>query len=240
MKAISLAVVALQSLLLAIPAIGAVPFDRAGVELDRDVRWRYGYVVTRHGAVLVRAPLAGAAGPAPSVPADAVSTFMARELKARPWKCGLELIFYAGLMTIVHVSRRRAPSASSAVNGRVRRLARAAGLAVTLVTVTMAPYLFSGYGEPLFSTWRGPGALSSSGLVPATAPVVPAVSYGLLLQWLFIMPMIASSRAAETLSLALGIRGSLWLVTAAFWGLIAAIGAFAGTSHEAASRHVVG
>jgi hypothetical protein len=43
MKAILLAVVALQSLLLAIPAIDAVPFNRVAVEPDRDRQWRYGY-----------------------------------------------------------------------------------------------------------------------------------------------------------------------------------------------------
>lgn len=152
---------------------------------------------------------------------------MARKLKTAPWKAGLELCFYAGLLALHRYGLPFLPWAPGAMRGRSRWSFGVALSSVILVTAAMAPYLATGYGEPLFSTRRGPGALSYSDLVPITAPVTSsAVSYGLLLQSVLIWPLMATQWVAEPLSALLGIRGSLWLVTVGFWGGVAATGAW--------------
>lgn len=217
----------LQWMLVAIPTIDAEQFDRWAVELERIGTWRYGYAMEYHGAILVQAPLR--AGAAPFVPPkdDRVAAIMARELKTARWKAGIELAFYAGLFLLGRHALPRLPWFRAAAQHRVRWSVGVALLVVVFVTVAMAPYLAAGYGEPLFSTRQGAGALSSSGLVPITAPVTPAVSYGLLLQWwVLIWPLMATQWAAEPLSAWLGIRGSLWLVSISFWSLLATIAAW--------------
>lgn len=218
----------LQCLLVAIPAIETEQFDRWAVELDRRGNWRYGYVQEHHGAALVRAPLLADTPAFVSQDEDPLAAVMARELRTMPWKAGLELGFYAGLLALYRYGLPRLPWTRSGAQPRWRRSSGVALSTVIFVSAAMAPYLAAGYGEPLFSTYRGPGALSYSGLVPITAPVTPAVSYGLLLQAWLIWPLMAAQWAAEPLSAWLGIRGSLWLVASGFWGIVAGAGAWVG------------
>lgn len=217
------AVLVLQYLLVAIPKIEPVLFDRRVVELQRSDSRRYGYVMQRHGAVLVRTTLDADAAPFVPPRDDRVATLMTRELKTTPWKAAIELAFYASLVALGRSALRTAPWMRAAPRRRLR-LSLGAGLsAIVFVSAVVAPYLAIGYGEPLFSTRRGPGALTSSGLVPVTAPIVPAVSYGLILEAFLIWPMMAMQWAAEPLSAWLGIRGSLWVVAAGFWAVVATV-----------------
>ena len=219
---------ALQWLLVAIPVIETEHFDRSAVELDRRGNWRYGYVQEHHGATLVRTPLRADAPPLAPRLEDALVPIMARELRTTPWKAGLELCFYACLLALYRYGLRRFAWARASAQHRWRRSPGVALSTAVFVSAAMAPYLATGYGEPLFSNRWGPGALSYSGLVPVTAPITPAVSYGLLIEAVLIWPLMATQWAAEPLSAWLGIRGSLWLVSAGFWGIVAAAGAWVG------------
>ena len=138
----------------------------------------------------------------------------------------MELAFYSALFGLYRLVRRVLHGiAVRPVGTRLRFSASVALSAAILVSASMTPYLLLGYGEPLFSNRMGPGALSSSGLVPSTAPITSAISYGLLLQQLLIWPMISAEWAAESLSALLGTRGSLWLVAVTFWSAIGALAA---------------
>jgi len=150
---------------------------------------------------------------------------MGRELRTTPWKAGLEFGFYEGLLALCRSGLARLRLAGAGARQR-RHCVGVALSIVVFVSAAMAPYLATGYGDPLFGTRMGPGALSDSGLVPISAPVTPSVSYGLLLQSMLIWPLMATQRAAEPLSAWLGIRGSLCLVAAGFWGVVAATGAW--------------
>ncbi len=218
-------VVALQWGLVWIPSVDIARFERIATELDRTDRWRYGYVLQHHGAVFARARYVSGAPPlGPLRRADRLSALMARELRLENWKAGLELLLYAGLFVLCRVGLPRFLGARPwAVRTGLRRCTSAALSGVIVVSVAMAPYLATGYGEPLFSNRIGPGALSYSGLVPATAPITSAISYTLYLQVLLIWPLVAAEWAARPLSAWLGIRGSLWLVSTVFGAAIAAL-----------------
>lgn len=215
-------VVLFQLSLIAVPTIADADFDRSADELTRTSRWRYGYIVQNHGAVLLKARLAVESPPLPPAPGGRLSILMARELRLRPWKAAFELAFYAALFGLSRVRRRFLTRVRAHRDGKFRRAAGAALFTVLLVTATMLPYLVLGYGEPLFSTHQGPGALSYSGLVSSTGGLnTPAVSYGILLQAVLIGPFMCTQWAAEPLSAWLGTGGSLWFVAVCFWGVVA-------------------
>ena len=217
----------MQWQLVAVPAVETSRFNASATELQRGVKWRYGYVLQYHGAVLVKTRTRNDAPPLRAPRAnDRLSAIMARELRLDPWKASAELAFYAGLFMLYRLGRR----AMSRLKERaaLTRLQCSAAIALStgvFVTAVMTPYLLVGYGEPLFSTWQGFGALSSSGLVPTTAPVVPSVSYRAYFQAVLIWPLMCAQWAAEPLSALLGIRGSLWCVAVLFWSAIAALAA---------------
>jgi hypothetical protein len=223
-------VLLVQWLLVRIPTMDRSDFEKYAAELERTARWRYGYLVQHHGAWIVRTRMDAHAPAFQPPPADdPLSRVMARELREGPWKASAELAFYAVLFTLYRCSRSRLhrlrilPAAPRLWHASA--VALAAGV---LVAAAMAPYLLSGYGEPLFSNCYGPGAITCTSLVPATAqPARSAVSYGLLLQGLLWWPLMATDWAAEPLSAALGIRGSLGCVATLFW---CAVGALVGAS----------
>jgi hypothetical protein len=209
----------------AMPRVDAWSFDRFAVELERSQTWRYGYILQHHGAVLVKTRLTPGTAPLrPPRSDDRLAAAMILELRGASLRAPLELLFYVGLwglarFVLPRISRPRVESATS----RRTALARAGISIAVFVTAAMAPYLLLGYGEPLFSNQMGPGALSSTGLVPPTGAVLSAVSYGMLLEALLMWPMIAMTWAAEPLSALMGIRGSLWVVACVFWSAGAAL-----------------
>jgi hypothetical protein len=220
-------VVFLQWQLGAMHRVDARSFDRFAFELERSQAWRYGYVLQYHGAVLVKTRLTPGAPPLrPPRPDDRLAVAMMLELRGASVRAVAELVFYAALWALARfgLSRISWPRTRS-VTSPWPALARAAIAMAAFVTAAMTPYLLAGYGEPLFSNHMGPGAMSSTGLVPTTGAVVSAVSYGMLLEALLMWPMIAGTWAAEPLSAHVGVRISLWLVACGFWSVgVALIG----------------
>jgi hypothetical protein len=148
---------------------------------------------------------------------------MARELRLRPWKASGELAFYAALFGLFKFRTALLRRARLSRLGGLSCAAVTALLAALLVTTLTSPSLVAGCGEPLFSTRRGPGAISYSGIVPARGSLdTPPVSYGMLLQALLIWPLVCAQWAAEPLTAWFGIRGSLWLVAVVFWSVAVA------------------
>ena len=214
--------VLLQWSLVSIPSVDILHFNRRATELQRTARWRVGYILEYHGATFVKTRMqADAPGLRPRPAGDAVAAIMARELRQRVRKGWLELAFYAGLFVVYQLGRetlRRVRTRADVT--RLQFCAAVALAGVVFVTAAMTPYLLFGYGEPLFSNRLGPGAISSSGLIPSTAPMTSAISYGLMLQQLIVWPLMSAQWAADPLSAFLGIRGSLWFVAVMFWGSI--------------------
>lgn len=209
----------------AMPHVDAWSFDRFAFELERSHTWRYGYILQHHGAVLVKTRVTPGAAPfLPPNPDDRLATAMTLELRGASVRAVLELLFYAALWGLARfVLPRTSWSRVQSVASRRPVEVHAAIRMAAFVTVAMAPYLLAGYGEPLFSNQMGPGALSSTGLVPTTGAVLSAVSYGMLLEALLLWPMIALTWAAEPLSALVGIRISVWLVACVFWSVGAAL-----------------
>jgi hypothetical protein len=219
-------VVSLQWALASIPTVNRQEFNRRATELQRTARWRYGYVHQYHGAVLVKTRTrADASQLRPRAAGNRLAAVMARDLRQRTGKAWLELAFYGGLFVLYRFGRNLLYRVRMRAPGNRLAFGAAVALATALfVTAVMTPYLLYGYGEPLFSNRVGPGALTSTSLVPTTAAITSAISYRLLLQQLLIWPLMSAEWAAEPLSTLLGIRGSLWLVAVTFW---TAIGTFA-------------
>lgn len=211
-----------------IPAIDADGFDQSARELQRTKTWRYGYVLPHHGAVLVKARnTAGAPPLVPIEPDDRLSTVMARELRLGPWKALLELLFYGGLWALTAAGLPRLARAIAGPTATRGRWAQAVGVAGALLpTVALAPYLCSGYGEPLFSTWQGPGALSYSGPFPQTAPLGRSITYRMAIQAVLTYPLLSASCALHFFA-PLGERGALWATSAIFYGAGATLVAYA-------------
>jgi len=169
-------VIAMQWSLASLPAIDTDDFDRFAVELTRTATRRYGYLLPHHGAVLVMADIGRDTPIAPPRADDQLAPLMAHELRWRTPKAVLELVFYAVVFAAWRYRRRWI--GPFAERGTLRYVAAALRVAVVL-TILLLPYVIAGYGEPLLNTRQGPGALSSSGPVPATGPIEPAISYGL-------------------------------------------------------------
>jgi hypothetical protein len=213
--------------IVSIPAIDADTFDESARELQRTRTWRYGYVLPHHGAVLVKARNTTGAPPfVPIEPDDHLSAVMVRELRLGVSKATFELLFYGGLWLLAAAGL---PRLIRAIAGRAAtrcRWALAVGLAgVLFPTAALAPYLLAGYGEPLFSTWQGPGALSYSGPFPETAALGRCITYRILVEGVLMYPLLFSSWALDYLA-AVGERQALWAISAIFYGVTATLVAY--------------
>jgi hypothetical protein len=217
------------------------------VDLHVTSRWRYGFLSSLHGAVLVKAPNSG---PVPTR-ADSLSRelkpVMQRELRFIPWKAALEAALYLALLGYLFL-----------VAGRLRarlhspQRSRFASTAVSLLpgavffVLAASPLLLGGYGYGGFSNLAGPGAISASG------------PYFNLDLWLrnsgntishraFVSPIMipagALSGIFQSLIKHLPVYGELiedspgpfvyWLFGASFYGVL---GAFAGWLTSAGNR----
>lgn len=207
-----------------VPTVDAEVFRESAFERERTRTWRYGYILEHHGAVLVKTPLGtGAPTPAPVDTDDGVAREMARTLRLLPWKAAFELSFYALLWALWSAGvarwRRRC---SSEMFSRWRRSA-ALGLSwAILITVVLAPYLVAGYGEPLFSTWRGPGALSYTTWFGSTGgPWDPSLTYRNLVLSVLMLPLVSMEWTLGFLA-PLGVPAAFWVISVVFYGLGAA------------------
>ena len=184
-------VVGLQALIfhLWIPEVKSAYFAHNAVELKITPRWRYGYVRSWHGAVLVKARngpgLKGLSRKSqPYVPDAETFAIMQRQLKRLPTKAGLEAALYLVIIAYVfYVWGWLKLGLLTERPTRIRVLgAEILGWTVLWLIIAL-PLLLWGYGTPLFSNCLGPGALSSSGIFLGAGPAFSStVSYrGLLM-----------------------------------------------------------
>lgn len=162
-------------------------FDRA-FDLRINGQDRVGYHIERHGAVFVHTTASGATGQrAPErEEIEPVRAFMQAELDWLPWKAALEGVWYALVAVALTVSFMRAARLTP------RRAAYRGALAVWKAWCVFLLPLWLGYGQPVFSNWIGPGALSWSGpyFYSEWTPGL-TVSYRPLVEALALMPALA-------------------------------------------------
>lgn len=227
-------VLAAEWLSIRVPTVNAEAFEEHAVELERTPAWRYGYVVQRHGAVLVKTSLdAGAPPLAPAGADDEIARMMARTLRLMPWQAGFELTFYASLWALWRVGmarwRRRF---SSELSSPWRRSVAFGLLWAVLISAVLTPYLVTGYGEPRFSTWRGPGALSyTAWLGSAGEPWSPPLTYRAVVLVVLLIPLVSLELTVRFVPT--GLPASFWLVSVVFYGVSAAAWAWVKPSRPA-------
>lgn len=185
------AIVALQWLAFSFQILEIHPETYAtyAVELEAGANWRYGYVTSWHGAILVKTPNLGRGGPESPVdpeyePDREIEQIMRRELEALPRKALLELLLYLACLAYACFGmgpmRRTLQGANP---GRLRGAAAEALVWVSLWYILAMPLILWGYGTPLFTNCLGPGALSWSGpwYGPTPAPYTFTVTYRYLM-----------------------------------------------------------
>ncbi len=199
-------------------------FAEYAVEIEHTTNWRYGYVLQRHGAVLVKTrPGTRAQTSAPRGVNDDIAREMSRTLHLLGWKAVFELSFYALLLGMwdAGVARWRRRFASHDIS-EWRRSAAFGGLWAVLVAAALAPYVLTGYGDPLFSSWRGPGAMSySMWLGSAVGPLGPALTYRAVVLFVVTFPLMGLGWAGRFLA-PIGEPAALWIVSVVFHGCQAA------------------
>jgi hypothetical protein len=153
--------------------VEASVYSSEATELQVSSHWRYGYIATYHGARLVRTPNVPLRVSQRDPESDDVWVVMNNELRLVPLKAVLETALY--LLLLIY-GFFLAPWIAASIRAQIqRRILRAGSVAVLWAvgwTIVATPNLMWGYGEPIYSTWSGPGALSSSG------PYLCSMSYG--------------------------------------------------------------
>ena len=187
-------VLGVEYLIASVSIIDGHAFNDGAVEMERTRTWRYGYLWQYHGAVLVKTRLVTGAPPIRPIRAnDDIAPIMARELYLLPRKAAFEVGFYGSLWALwsggLSPLRRR----FSGTGSTPRRRSVAVGLSIgIMVTAFFAPLLIAGYGEPLFSKWHGPGALSYTTSDPGSTDPAWGYSftYGAAVQALMMWPLL--------------------------------------------------
>jgi hypothetical protein len=236
-------VASMQYVLVAVPSVEPGLFNRSAVELQRTGSYRYGYI-RRHGAILAKTRRSNSdAAFAARRPDDSIAPLMLFELRSRPVKATLELVFYAAVFAFCKAGMPRLFLGSGASRSRLRWSSSAAGAAAVFVTVLMAPYILAAYGEPLFSSLRGPGALTSSSLIPrTTTALMGPVSYGSVLDAVLLWPLETVQTLPGGLAIVNGFVPMLttcatsWMVAAVFWAV--AMGVAASVSFRPRARSI--
>jgi hypothetical protein len=144
--------------------VEASEYSDVAVELEVTSHWRYGYVTAYHGARLVRTPNVPLQVRQFDPASGDVGAAMDKELHLVPRKAALETALYLFLLFYgFFVAPWAAESNPVGIFSRIRHAGFVAVLWVQGWTFLAAPAVLWGYGEPIYSTWSGPGALSSSG-----------------------------------------------------------------------------
>lgn len=207
-----------------VTTVEAETFGEYAVEIERSGTWRYGYVLQRHGALLVKSRLGVGTPPLePLDSSDEVAPVMVRTLRLIQWKAAFELSFYGLLWVIWDAGvtwwRRRYSSADAS---RWRRAAAFGALWAVIVTAVLAPYLLLGYGDPLLSNWCGPGAMSYTTHLGSTpGPLAPALTYRAVVLLVLLFPLVGLGWACQLFA-PIGEPASFWIVSVVFYGLQAA------------------
>ena len=211
-------------LIASVPTIDESIFDKRVTELERAQAWRYGYLLQRHGAVLVKTRLVAGAPPLKAIDADdEIAPIMARELRMKPWKAKFEIGLYASLWALWSGGLSRLQHRFSGENSTRWRRSAALGLSwAAMITAVMAPFLIAGYGEPLFSNQQGPGALSTTtwGFGSTGTAWGPSLTYHAVLQAALMLPLLSLEWTFDFLE-PIGARAALWFVSVLFYAFAA-------------------
>jgi hypothetical protein len=200
-------VVQVIGLRLRVKLVDSADYRESGTELRVSRKWRYGFLRGQHGAFLVRVPLASEPPRAGQLPDSEVYDYMKSDLANLPRTTFLESGFYLALGSYLvalapWVLRRLAP-------GGTRKWVFGGGLGVGFGALFLAPQFFLGYGASAFSTYVGPGALSSSGpYARLTFICAETVSYRPLLELVLLGPTWLFALFAHPFS---GVSVPFWL-----------------------------
>jgi hypothetical protein len=176
-------------------------YAELATDLQVNARWRYGYVKQHHGAILVQTEntAQSLAWPVDRDANDTVEqrtrSIMFRELQWCPIKAELENLLYIVLLAWAFYGKPLITSRLTAgtLGRRGEFYAHALSWAVGW-SIACFPLLVADYGAPLYSTWNGPGALSSSG--PSLGAYFGngmTVSYRYFIQLVAFFPSILAS-----------------------------------------------
>jgi len=208
-------------LVASVPSVDGSTFDERVTELERTRTWRYGYLLQYHGAVPVKTRLVEGAPPLAPIDADdEIAPIMAQELRLAPWKAAFEIGFYASLWALWSGGLSRLRRRLSGPDSTRWRRSVALGLSwAAMITAVMAPFLIAGYGEPLFSTWRGPGALSYSSWFDSTGTAWgSSLTYRAVLEAVLMFPLVSLEWTWRFFE-PIGARVSFWLVSVVFYAI---------------------
>ena len=143
--------------------VDAGEYASEATELRVSSHWRYGYMKMMHGARIVRTPNVPLLVSQGS-PRSHVWVAMNNELRLVPLKAAGETALY--LLLLVYgffAAPWMAIGAPAQSGGRIWNAVHVGLLWASGWTILAVPVLVWGYGEPIYSTWAGPGALSASG-----------------------------------------------------------------------------
>lgn len=206
-------------------------YARYAMDLRITEKHRYGYVVPHHGAILVRTANTPEAGyPKYEDPDPEVTAIMLRELRWYPAKAIIEAVFYALIIGYIFfwarwLQRQIVPPDSNLA----WLMAFGALFWIGGWTLATCPLQAFSYGESIFTTWAGPGALSWSGpyfgaptgLAGETISYRPMLELGCLFP-AFFMGATGLARLLPDLPMATAI----WVYGTVFFGLVGALTAY--------------
>ncbi len=140
-------------------------YRRAGRDLRVNGQWRYGYLVSFHGAVLAKVARDSAPGAGSrDSHAPELSATMLRELNLVPLKVIGEAFFYVGLLAYLFFGMSMVTGRLAILgNSRMGRWTRFLAPGALFYAMLAMPLLSFGYGYGGFSNLAGPGAMSWSG-----------------------------------------------------------------------------
>ena len=203
-------------------------YSTMSYELEITPKWRYGFVQTYHGAHLVRTPNISLR-PLQPVEHDAkfddIWATMRTELRLIPLKAASEASLYVLLLAYVLFG---APWIAARVQTKTTKRIWYLGCLGLLWavgwTIMAAPLLAAGYGEPIYSTWAGPGAMSYSG------PYFGKTSFGngMTISYRGLFEVVAPGISAMAIAASglprylprMSTAVYLWLVGIVFYGIV--------------------
>lgn len=211
-----------------VQTVPAEDYRRMANEIRVTESWRFGYALAHHGAFLVKTRNSPDFKPVERDGLDSeLDQAMAASLRAFPKKSVLEALFYGivlayviGLVPWLRRSfNRRYPSwISAALREEVYWIGG--------WTLFLGPLLLLGYGESLYTTWAGPGALSYSGpyLGLPTGQGGETLAYRTLLELACLFPCLAVRPFwFGDLLESMRVAQYLWVAGIVFWGEVGAV-----------------
>lgn len=207
-------------------------YQQQAIDLQPSAGWSYGFVRGHHGARLVRARIAAGSPPATFTDVDRLQvdatlrSRMQHELDRVAAEATLEALLYVALLVLVFAPaawilprhyRDRDSVLCVSLQGAVK--------GAMLGTVALLPLALARYGEPLYTNWVGPGAVSYSGPYLGPSPGTGfTVSYRFFVEVFALWPYVIARSARGTADAIRSVPPPLmlWLTTAAYYGALGA------------------